>query len=192
MPRRSRYGLARGVTLIWLAMLFVVVNRGGFEGALSPLLFLAGSALVPLVWLRTIRDHRAEKAVEEQPEAVRGLGPEAFRGWVAARFRDLGYSVKEVERSGEEGVDLIGRKAEETVVVRCNNDAAQTVGEPDLRALYGAMREYDANYGYFVTTGRSTGAARDWALGRPIEIWDRDQIAFLAAQAPSAGSSSSS
>ncbi len=186
--RKSRYGLARGVTLIWLAMVFVLFDKGGFEGAFSPLLLLAGTVLVPFVWWRTIRDHRAERASENKVQELPALSSEGFRDWVAARFRDLGYEVSAVDAPEEERVDLVARKPDETVIVRCHDDRSQIVEEPDLKELYGAMKQFDANYAYFVTAGRPTRSAAEWTIGKPIEIWGRDHLALLSEQTPPAGS----
>jgi restriction system protein len=54
------------------------------------------------------------------------------------------------------------------------------VGEPALRDLYGAMHDFGVDRAYLVTTGEVTDAARRWARGKPIAIWDGSDLARMA------------
>jgi hypothetical protein len=60
-----------------------------------------------------------------------------------------------------------------------------------MRDLYGTLHHTGAQSAYLVTTGSATPAAREWARGKPITIWDWQylvgewpaEIAELAARA---------
>ncbi len=118
----------------------------------------------------------AGKAITE----IQAMKADIFEDWVAARFRGLGYSVKIAGTSGDHGADLVVEKDGETAIVQCKNFKSWSVGEPVLRDLFGAMHDFGANRAFLVTTGRVTQAARDWAGGKPIEIWDKDEVARLS------------
>jgi hypothetical protein len=43
---------------------------------------------------------------------------------------------------------------------------------PVLRDLYGTMHHVGATTAVLVTTGQLSKAARNWLIGKPIEVWD--------------------
>ena len=55
-----------------------------------------------------------------------------------------------------------------------------TVGEPIVRDLYGTLVHENADYGWLVTTGGISRRAREWANGKPIELWDGQKLVELA------------
>ena len=103
---------------------------------------------------------------------------------MAARFRELGYRVKTTGMGGDHGADLLAEKPGELAIVQCKRYRSGSVGEPVLRDLFGAMHDFGAQHAYLVTTGELTGAARAWAKGKPITIWESDHLARLARGAP--------
>lgn len=105
-----------------------------------------------------------------------GLPPEAFEAWVGEQFRDLGYEVQVTPFQGDHGVDLILTRHGEKTIVQCKHDPLSTVGEPILRDLFGAMHHMGANSAALVTTGQLTKAARDWLVGKPIQVWDAPRL----------------
>ncbi|MDO8669837.1 MAG: restriction endonuclease, partial [Dehalococcoidia bacterium] len=144
-------------------------------------LFLIVTGLLPFAawcWLFVLKekDREAGKAVEE----LQALSSTGFEEWVAARFRELGYSVKLTGNYGDHGIDLVVQKPGELAVVQCKNYKAWKVGEPVLRDLFGAMHDHGANRAYLVTTGKLTGPAARWVAGKPIEILDRDSLVRLS------------
>ncbi len=110
---------------------------------------------------------------------LRVMDPVAFENWVAQRFRELGYSVKTTKTTGDHGIDLVVHKGPVFGVVQCKRWGG-VVGEPILRDLYGAMHDRRAGRAFLVTTGDFTAAARHWAEGKPIELWDGDRLTQLA------------
>src|SRR5712691_11371939 len=105
-----------------------------------------------------------------------GLAPEAFETWVGERFRDLGYEVHVTPFQGDHGVDLILTRDDEKVIVQCKHHPLSTIGEPVLRDLFGAMHHVGANSAALVTTGQLSKAARDWLVGKPIQVWDAPRL----------------
>ncbi len=66
------------------------------------------------------------------------------------------------------------------MVVQCKRfTGRRTVGEPQLRDLFGAMHAERAARAMVMTAGYFTAEARDWAKGKPIELWDIDRIVEL-------------
>jgi hypothetical protein len=64
------------------------------------------------------------------------------------------------------------------------------MAEPVLRDLFGTMHHVGADSAVLVTTGQLSKAARDWLVGKPIQVWDAprlkqewgDELATLADQ----------
>ena len=86
-----------------------------------------------------------------------GLRAEA---WVGEWFRNLGYEVHITAFQGDHGVDLI----------------LSTVGEASPAGSVGAMHHVGAHGVVLVTTGQLSKAARDWLVGKPIEVWDAPRL----------------
>ncbi|MCX7707595.1 MAG: restriction endonuclease, partial [Anaerolineae bacterium] len=57
-----------------------------------------------------------------------------------------------------------------------------TVGEPTIRDLYGTLVHERADYAWLATTGGVSRQARDWASGKPMELWDGQRLVELAAK----------
>lgn len=173
--------LAYGVSILWLAMVaFYAV--GASLGRGDPTWAIVFGVAAVLAWVWAVSAVRKRNAARKTLEELRALSPDQFEEWTAARFRDLGYSVKVTGRGGDHGADLIAEKVGETAVVQCKRYGSWSVGEPVLRDLLGAMHDFGAGRAYLVTTGRLTQAAADWAKGKPIEVWDGEKVVGFSAQ----------
>lgn len=158
-PRRSRQ--RKQVT--WLSLVLWLL--------ISPILLLRSVIAFRTRWVSVSR----HKALAE----LRTMDPVAFENWVAQRFREMGYVVKTTSTTGDHGIDLVVRKDATFGVVQCKRWAG-VVGEPVVRDLYGAMHDRRAGRAFLVTTGRFTAAARHWAEGKAIELWDGEKLAEIA------------
>jgi restriction system protein len=169
------------LTRLWFALAFVLVcvpvlllrGRASAEGVAVVLLV---GTLVIAAWWWALRGLRRQRAAGQRLEELRRLPPAAFEAWVGARFRDLGYSVRHTGAQGDHGVDLEVSRPGETAVVQCKKYGEWAVGEPTVRDLFGALHAAGADRAYLVTTGRVTEPARKWVTGKPIELWDGDEL----------------
>lgn len=183
--RQSKiFKLPQGITLFWAGVIVLFFMGGGMSSPNQLLLWwlIALSAATPLAWWWAIRVVRIQNAAGKSLQELQTLPPDAFEEWAAARFRDLGYSVKLTGTYGDRGIDFIAEKPGETAVIQCKNYKAWSVGEPVLRDLFGAMHDFGANRAYLVTTGKLSRPAAKWLAGKPIEVWDGDYVARLSMQ----------
>ena len=106
------------------------------------------------------------------------MNPLDFEEFVARLFREMGYAAQTTSISGDHGVDLLMRKANQLVVVKCKRWNAP-VGEPVLRDFYGSLMSAGAQSGYVVTTGTFTSQAYSFVQDKRIQLVDLDALINL-------------
>jgi restriction system protein len=107
------------------------------------------------------------------------ISPIGFEKLIDEIFTAMGYTVKRTKITGDQEVDLLCTgKEREIVVVQCKRYQAK-VSSSIVRDFYGTILHEKASRGYLVTTGRFSSPAIDWAKGKPIELVDRDKLAFM-------------
>jgi restriction system protein len=140
-------------------------------------------------WWQAIKQFRAVHRTYETRGQIAALTPDQFEHWCANRLRGLGYSVRHVGGQGDHGIDLVAQKDHGHVVVQCKRfTGKRTVGEPQIRDLFGAMHAEQADRAIVMNAGYFTAEAHAWTRGKPIDLWDIDRIVQLR---PSAASVSS-
>ncbi|MEA3337988.1 MAG: restriction endonuclease [Chloroflexota bacterium] len=134
------------------------------------------------IWRRLQPTPESPALPEEQDllPVLQEMSPSEFEVWVKELFEERGYWVENTPDSSDHGIDLRIVAPDGTqALVQCKRYSG-TVGEPAVRDLYGAMQHEDVNQGYLVTTGRFSQAAEQWAVGKPIELIDGQQLVQLA------------
>jgi hypothetical protein len=145
------------------------------------LLVGGGIVFLWLAWEFIKRGHfRRETGKINSIAAMVELSPSQFEEMVADLYRFAGHQAKRTGRSGDHGVDVIVHaKNGEKWVVQCKRWRGGTVGEPLVRDFYGAMQHEKADKGIIVTTARFSAAAQRWARGKPVNLYDGDQLLRL-------------
>jgi hypothetical protein len=139
------------------------------------LFFSVGLILLPFE-VAILMEERYRKVKADTLEEMKKLSPADFERLVAETYRDQGHQVDIVGQTGDHGIDLVvhTRKGE-TWLVQCKKYRGK-VGEPIIRDFYGAIRAANADAGAVITTGTITGAARLWAEGKPIFLYDGEEF----------------
>lgn len=107
------------------------------------------------------------------------LEPDEFETWVGMLFMLNGYRVKNTQYVADHGIDLaIYDGGIRYGLVQCKRYRG-TVGEPVVRDLYGTLIHENADYGWLATTGGVSRQAREWAAGKPLELWDGKKLEEL-------------
>jgi restriction system protein len=150
-------------------------------GALALVHMLA--LAVPVLYSERISSRGALRRrfarVDALPE-VMALEPAAFEAWTAMLFQLLGYRVTNTPDVGDHGIDLVVANDQiRRGLVQCKRYRG-TVGEGTVRDLYGTMVHENADYAWLVTTGGVSRQAREWAEGKPIALWDGQQLIEMA------------
>lgn len=142
-------------------------------------IFLLGVTLL-VGWRIALRDRARTRAAFRTRQQLADLSPEQFERWCETRLKEAGYRTWLVGGQADHGIDLEAERDGRKVVVQCKRYAgARVVGEPQLRDLYGAMHAHNAAGAILITAGSFSSAARAWASGKPIELWDVEHLARL-------------
>jgi restriction system protein len=112
------------------------------------------------------------------------LSWQQFEVLVAEAFRHQNWTVSEVGTirggGGDGGVDLVLRRTSEVVAVQCKRWVNKSVGVEKVRELEGALADFGAQRGIFVTLGGYTREAHDFATRRRMQlIGGRDLLRLL-------------
>lgn len=136
---------------------------------------VVGIVLLPLFAAVLIDEHRKRYAVKCLDD-MKALSPADFEDLVAETYRTQGHHVDVIGAKGDHGIDLVVHtRAAETWLVQCKKYKGK-VGEPIVRDFYGALKATEASAGAIVTTGKFTEAARLWAEGKPLFLYDGDEF----------------
>lgn len=201
MPgNRNRHPLVQLTDLPWwvsvviAALVFAAIRwLGPSIAGTSPLLTPLAHALaanahwfaaifllpIPFALLKTAR---RRKLVDGQAsiDRIRDLSWQDFERLVAEAYRRQGYRVTERGGSGADGgIDIELRAKDKTLVVQCKRWKTRTAGVELVRELYGAMVGEHAHAAIFVTSGRYTPDAIDFARDKPIKLVDGDELASM-------------
>jgi restriction system protein len=112
------------------------------------------------------------------------LTPESFEEFVGELFELLGYEVKQVGGSGDEGADLHLRRNDGLIaVVQCKYHKQSVVGSPALQKFLGTIHHTRSHKGFFVTTTTFSLSAEKFAAEHPIELIDGPKLVELVSNA---------
>lgn len=174
----------KGLIISWgafaiLRLVFFLLKMETFHLIPEPgdtSLFLAIGLLLFPFEVALLLEERRKKYTATTLEEIRSLSPADFEEMVADTYRAQGNRVQVVGGTGDHGIDLIVSSPRgETYLVQCKRYRGK-VGEPVVRDFYGTLRASDAVGGAIITSGTITDAARLWAEGKPIHLYDGEQF----------------
>jgi restriction system protein len=110
------------------------------------------------------------------------LDPMVFQQLVWKVYKGLGWKVEETPFGRDGGVDGFVTRGSERLALQCKRYRAD-VGEPIVRDLYGAYLHHKATGAVLITTGAISGPAKEFAVGKRIQIYDGGEFISLLDQA---------
>lgn len=100
-----------------------------------------------------------------------------FEDFVCGVFERLGYKVKKTPKSNDFGRDAIMHYGGKKYLLECKRYAAEnSSGRPDLQKFHSAIISDKAVGGFFVTTGKFTDNAVNFAADKSITLIDRGSL----------------
>ncbi len=118
-------------------------------------------------------------SVDQLSRQIDGLTPEEFEVVIGMLFSRMGYDVEDRPFVGDQGADLIARKANEVVVIQCKKyGTSNMVTAPDIQRTLGAMLKFRATQGILATTSGFTldGIEQAKDVTIPLDLWDRRKV----------------
>lgn len=138
-------------------------------------------------WERYEREQQERRAAEEKEKQekrkriarevetgkiLESITPREFEIVVLKAFSRLGYTVQATPYSGDSGVDGFLEKDGEKTAIQCKKHK-NPVGSPALRNFYGAMKHFECDQGFFITTSSFSPPAKAFAQGKQIFLYDK-------------------
>lgn len=130
--------------------------------------------------LRNSELHALTRRWLSRSEAYLQMDAKQFEGAVATLFRQLGYEVKQTPYSNDRGKDAIARKDGKKYLIECKRYGADnTIGRRDLQIFVAAMKEENADRGFYINTGRFARTAAAYAAQNQIDLYDAENFPVL-------------
>ena len=105
------------------------------------------------------------------------MSPQRFEDSIAALSRQLGYEVKQTPYSNDRGKDAVALKDGKKYLIECKRYSANnTIGRRDLQIFVAAMKEENADAGFYINTGRFAKTAIEYASQNQIYLYDAEQF----------------
>lgn len=101
-----------------------------------------------------------------------------FEREVTALLNRAGMPARRTPASGDGGVDIV---LEDGRIVQCKAYRGQ-IGPAAVRELYGVLMSGTGTRAILVSRGGFTAGARDFAAGKPIDLWDQHTLISLQRQ----------
>lgn len=156
----------------------------GIAMALPSFAPIAGGLLIFISAISVYNAFRKGSLLERQTGigALRKISWLEFEELVGEAYRRKGYVVTETGKGGADGgIDLILRRGGEKLLVQCKHWKMDKVGVKVVRELYGVVAAESASGGIVISSGKFTQEARDFAKGKPLEMYDGSELLRLIA-----------
>lgn len=109
-------------------------------------------------------------------EAFDGLSGVAFEAYLAKLLRGLGFSdISGTPATGDQGADLLAEKAGRKIAIQAKRHAG-SVGNSAVQEIVAALKFYQADEGWVITSGTFTEAARALAQANRIRLVDGQEL----------------
>lgn len=155
------------------------LGKAGAAGSFAPVAWI----LLLGCWLGAVlsffRQRHRGRLLDAQTglDSIRAMSWKAFELLVGEAFRRQGYTVEETGLGcADGGIDLLLRKPGKTVLVQCKQWRSKQVPVTVVREMFGLLNHHNASAVIIVSTGDYTADARRFAMGKPIELINGDQL----------------
>ena len=106
-------------------------------------------------------------------ERVLNMSGYEFENYISTLLTKMGFEVEVTQYSNDGGIDLIATYEKPIFsgkyIIQCKKWAT-SVGQPEVRDLYGVVMDQRANKGILITTSDFTAQAYEFAKGKNIEL----------------------
>lgn len=129
-----------------------------------------------LIILNVLIDLGKEKVMDEK---ILNMSGYEFENYISRLLINMGFDVEVTQYSNDGGIDLIATYKKPIFfgkyIIQCKRWNT-SVGQPEVRDLYGVVMDQRANKGILITTSDFTTQAYDFAKGKNLELINGDVL----------------
>lgn len=125
--------------------------------------------------LNDLRSGEYQKKQKYTMLEIDNMSDSEFETFIAKLFTSFGYQAEVTKQSGDQGVDVIAKKGNQTVAVQVKH-YNQPVGNHAIMEVVGGATFYKATLCYVVTNNYFTKSAKELAASNNVILWDRDRL----------------
>ena len=112
-------------------------------------------------------------------EKILNMSGYEFENYISRLLINMGFDVEVTQYSNDGGIDLIATYKKPIFfgkyIIQCKRWNT-SVGQPEVRDLYGVVMDQRANKGILITTSDFTTQAYDFAKGKNLELINGDVL----------------
>ncbi|MCD7034487.1 restriction endonuclease [Metabacillus sp. GX 13764] len=139
------------------------------------LFLLLGILMAVILLLKADREKKLRQSGIQEIDNMDGI---QFENYLAALFKQLGYSAKVTPSGGDYGADLILQGEKGRIAVQAKRYKSK-VGIKAVQEIASAKAYYSANEAWVVTNSEFTAQARNLALSAHVRLIGRDELIQL-------------
>lgn len=154
----------------WIAWVALFTGLAGLYWPQTPGLVFMSLALFGLLHLAVL--------VYEQISRARfdpNMTPREYEHYCAAVLREMKWTARVTQASGDQGVDIVAEKRGARIVVQCKK-YSKPVGNRAVQEIVAAIAHEDAQRGVVVTTSGYTRAAERLAASNRVLLLHHSQL----------------
>lgn len=106
---------------------------------------------------------------------IKKMEQDEFVAYTANLYKRLGYFIDLLKSKDELGCDIIARKKQDIICIKCVS-GAEEIGILPLQQVYGSMNLYKANKCMLITTGTYSEKAKQFAKANHVNLIDQQEL----------------
>ncbi|WP_053982418.1 restriction endonuclease [Niameybacter massiliensis] len=106
---------------------------------------------------------------------IKKMEQDEFVAYTANLYKRLGYFIDLLKSKDELGCDIIARKKQDIICIKCVS-GAEEIGILPLQQVYGSMNLYKANKCMLITTGTYNEKAKQFAKANHVNLIDQQEL----------------
>lgn len=191
-PLQNRRSGIRNMVYVWgfwaIIRIFLLFNPEPISKSLlipepiNTILFFVTGFILISIWIGVTywrRNRTRSKAFGISSEGLLNLTPSDFEEMVAELYRAMGHQAKRTGMIGDHGVDVVVKaKNGEKWVVQCKRWRTPA-GKSIVRDFFGMMQHEKAAQGAIIATSGFSQAAKEWAKGKPLYLYNGNDFVNL-------------
>lgn len=106
---------------------------------------------------------------------IKKMEQDEFVAYTANLYKRLGYFIDLLKSKDELGCDIIARKKQDIICIKCVS-GAEEIGILPLQQVYGSMNLYKANKCMLITTSTYSEKAKQFAKANHVNLIDQQEL----------------